>query len=257
MSVVIRSVSPSIVELKNVVVSFQGFTALDVKSFYVDRKELRFLIGPNGAGKTTLLDAICRKVTPRSGSIVFDGWIELNQFSVSAVARLGIARKFQAPSVFANLSVRQNMELAFPRAMSVFSGLGFRLGREESEEIDEVLELIGLMPHARERAADLSHGQKQWLELGLTILQRPKLLLVDEPVAGMSAGERRRTGEILTRVARDRAVLVVEHDMRFVESFSHAVSVLHEGRILCEGSFEEVSQRREVVDVYLGRGRTA
>ena len=248
---------PVIIELANVRVEFVGFRALDIASFYVDRGELRFLIGPNGAGKTTLLDVICRKTTPVSGLVLFDGNTELKYLSIARVAQLGLVRKFQAPSVFPQLSVNQNMELAYPRARTVLSGFSFRLKPAERDRIDEVLTLTGLTERRDDPAADLSHGQKQWLELGMTILQAPKLLMVDEPVAGMSEGEREKTGQILTEVAKTCSVLVVEHDMHFVRSFARTVTVLHEGKVLCEGDFETISSNPTVQDVYLGRGKQA
>jgi len=246
--------SPDILYLEAVTVDFNGFKALNAVNFIMDRGELRFLIGPNGAGKTTLLDVICRKVSPQTGRVVFDGEIELGRRSVHETARLGISRKFQAPSVFANLTVRENMELAYPRNREVFSSLFHKLAPGEDDEIDAVLERVGLFGRANDVAARLSHGQKQWLEIALTLLQRPKLLLVDEPVAGMTGQERVRTGEMLQSIARETSVLVVEHDMHFVKTFSHLVTCLHEGRVLSEGSFDKVSTDPSVVEVYLGRG---
>lgn len=246
---------PVIIALENVKVEFAGFRALDINSFYVDRGELRFLIGPNGAGKTTLLDVICRKTSPVEGSVLFDGNTELKYLNIAQVARLGLVRKFQAPSIFPQLSVRQNMELAFPRARTVWSGFSFNMKSAEKDRIDQVLALTGLIERRQDVAADLSHGQKQWLELGMTIIQNPKLLMVDEPVAGMSESEREKTGQILTEVAKTCSVLVVEHDMKFVSAFARMVTVLHEGKVLCEGDFETVSSNPTVIDVYLGRGK--
>jgi urea transport system ATP-binding protein len=246
---------PTIVYLEDIAVKFGNFTALDIKAFYVDRSELRFLIGPNGAGKTTLLDVICRKTEPaKGGKMLYGDSGDLRQFSVSQVARAGISRKFQAPSVFGELSVRQNMELSYPEARSVFSGFRYRPSAEATGEIDAMLEMTRLGPFADARAQELSHGQKQWLEIGLTLMQKPALLLVDEPAAGMSAAERQATGRLLSDAARNCAVLIVEHDMNFVKSFAKTVSVLHEGRIICEGSFDHVSRDPQVIDVYLGRG---
>jgi len=245
---------PALLYLEDVEVVFSGFKALDIKTFYVNRGELRFLIGPNGAGKTTLLDVVCRKTEARSGRVLFDGQHDLSDYDIPAVARLGISRKFQTPSIFSASTVWQNMELAYPRARSVFSGLHFSLAASEKADISRILELTGLEAYATNLAQTLSHGQKQWLEIALTLLQKPRLLLVDEPVAGMSEAERYATGLLLQELAKDCAVLVVEHDMNFVKTFSKTVSVLHEGRILCEGIFEKVSKDPQVLEVYLGRG---
>ena len=245
---------PAILYLEDVEVTFSGFKALDIKTFFVNRGELRFLIGPNGAGKTTLLDVICRKTEAKKGKILYDGFCNLKEFDIPGIARLGISRKFQTPSVFSALTVRQNMDLAYPKARSVFQGLRYRKSEEAEKEIGKTLELIGLDKYAELPAVNLSHGQKQWLEIGLTLLQKPRLLMVDEPVAGMTEKERYATGILLQEIARDCAVLVVEHDMHFVKNFAKSVSVLHEGKILCEGSFDYVSKDPQVIDVYLGRG---
>jgi urea transport system ATP-binding protein len=245
----------ALVYLEDIKVKFASFTALDIQTFYVNRGEIRFLIGPNGAGKTTLLDVICRKTDPvKGGSILYGDSGDLRQLSVSQVARAGISRKFQAPSIFGELSVRQNMELAYPEARGVFSGLRYRASDSAKKEIDATLEMTRLGAFAQTRAQELSHGQKQWLEIGLTLMQKPILLLVDEPAAGMSAAERQATGRLLSDAAESCAVLVVEHDMNFVKNFAKAVSVLHEGKIICEGSFDHVSRDPQVIDVYLGRG---
>jgi urea transport system ATP-binding protein len=249
---------PALLYLEDISVSFSGFKALDIKTFYVNRGELRFLIGPNGAGKTTLLDVVCRKTEAAAGGrIMFDGLCDLRDFDIPGVARLGICRKFQAPSIFPNLSVLENMELAYPMAREVFSGLAFRQKAAAREEINAALKLIGLESLSGAVAGALSHGQKQWLEIGLTLLQRPVLLMVDEPVAGMSEREREETGLLLTDIAKNCSVLVVEHDMNFVREFSNVVTVLHAGKILCEGSFDRVSNDPEVIDVYLGRNAKA
>jgi urea transport system ATP-binding protein len=243
-----------ILYIEAVTVDFNGFKALNSVNLIMDRGELRFLIGPNGAGKTTLLDVICRKIVPQSGRIVFDGEREMGRLPVHKVARLGISRKFQAPSVFSNLTVRENMELAYPRNRDVFSSLFHFLAPGETDEIEHTLERVGLADLGQKLASRLSHGQKQWLEIALTLLQKPKLLLVDEPVAGMTGQERIRTGELLQAIAQETSVLVVEHDMNFVKTFSTTVTCLHEGSVLCEGSFEKVSTDARVMEVYLGRG---
>lgn len=248
----------ALIYLEDITVRFGNFVALDIKTFFVNRGEIRFLIGPNGAGKTTLLDVICRKTEPaRGGRILYGDGEDLRALSVSQVARAGISRKFQAPSVFGELSVRQNMELAYPEARSVLSGLRYRPSAPASAEIDAMLEMTKLGAFADVQARELSHGQKQWLEIGLTLMQKPVLLLVDEPAAGMSEAERQATGRLLSDAAENCAVLVVEHDMNFVRSFAKTVSVLHEGKIICEGSFDHVSKDPQVIDVYLGRGAKA
>jgi urea transport system ATP-binding protein len=242
-----------IVYLEDVSVKFGNFTALDNVIFFMRPGELRFLIGPNGAGKTTLLDVICGKVRASSGRIFFEEQ-DFQRRPIHQVARMGISRKFQTPSVFPSLSVMENMELAFPRSRSLWKALRFRFTQDEQREIQEVLNTVNLAEKSSVPASELSHGETQWLEIALTLIQKPKLLLVDEPVAGMTGDERMRTGVILKSVAAHTSVLVVEHDMRFVEAFAAKVTVLHEGRILCEGSFAEVSSDPRVLSVYLGRG---
>jgi urea transport system ATP-binding protein len=246
--------SQDIIFLENVVVDFNGFKALNGVNFFMDRGELRFLIGPNGAGKTTLLDVICRKVKPASGNLFFDSDQKIDRQSIYAVARLGISRKFQSPSIFPELSVWENMELASPRHRTVWSSLFKKETKSEESELEESLEKVGLLDRRTTRAGYLSHGQKQWLEIAMTLAQKPKLLMVDEPVAGMTGLERHKTGELLALIAESISVLVVEHDMDFVRTFSKTVTVLHEGKVLCEGDFKKVSTDPRVVEVYLGRG---
>jgi urea transport system ATP-binding protein len=242
-----------IIYLENISVRFGDFKALDKVIFLMAPGELRFLIGPNGAGKTTLLDVICRKVKESSGSIFFQEKDFLHS-PIHTVARMGISRKFQAPSVFPSLTVRENMELAYPRARGLWHALGCRFSSAELDEINGILKKVNLEGKSDMPSSDLSHGQTQWLEIALTLIQKPQLLLVDEPVAGMTREERNRTGEILTDIAAHTSVLVVEHDMKFVEAFARKVTVLHEGKILCEGTFEEISKDPRVLSVYLGRG---
>lgn len=244
----------TIIYIENATVDFSGFKALNHVSLFVDTGELRFLIGPNGAGKTTLLDVICGKVRPVSGRVIFEDSVDICRLGEHEIARCGISRKFQAPSVFGNLTVFQNMELSLTTHRGFFSSLFHKMSVEDEERIYSVLKTVGLGERSHERAGALSHGQKQWLELAMTIIQEPRLLLVDEPVAGMTGKERVRTGEILVEIARTRSVLVVEHDMNFVEQFAERVTVLHEGRILCEGTFDHVKNDPVVIDVYLGRG---
>jgi urea transport system ATP-binding protein len=243
-----------VVYLENVTVDFSGFKALNNVSFWVRNGELRFLIGPNGAGKTTLLDVICGRVQPAEGRVFFDDRaMEIRHIQPHRVARSGISRKFQTPSVFGKLTVWENLELSLPKNRAVFESLAHRLDARDREQIETALEQTGLTPLRGTPAERLSHGQKQWLELGMTMVQSPKLLLVDEPVAGMTQDERMRTGRMLAELARERSVLVVEHDMHFVETFSSTVTVLHEGQVLCEGAFAKVSRDPRVLEVYLGR----
>lgn len=236
--------------LEDIVVEFSGFQALRQVTLQIAEKELRFLIGPNGAGKTTLLDVICGKTRPIRGKVLFQGH-DLTRLSDYRIARLGIARKFQAPSIFPALTVIENLELA---ALA----LGWQRARkvELRERMERVLVQVGLSDMRQKRAGDLSHGQKQWLEIGMLLVQDPTVLLLDEPIAGMSHSEREKTGLLLQEIARDRTVVVVEHDMDFVREFSHIVTVLHEGQVLCEGSMEDIQKNPIVEEVYLGR-RTA
>jgi urea transport system ATP-binding protein len=244
----------SIIYLESVTVEFDGFRALHDLNFFMDYRELRVVIGPNGAGKTTLLDVISGKVQPTSGRVIFGKHTDLIGRRENEIASLGIGRKFQTPSIFANLGVRENLELSLARpSKGVMATLRSRLSGEQQARIEETLESIGLGGRGGERAGGLSHGEKQWLEIGMVIVQQAELLLVDEPVAGMTDEETARTAELLQAIARDRAVLVIEHDMEFVRSLARRVTVLHEGRVLCEGSVDEVQQDPRVREVYLGR----
>jgi urea transport system ATP-binding protein len=247
----------AIVYLEDVVVDYDGFKALSRVNFYMDRRELRLVIGPNGAGKTTLLDVISGRVKPASGRVIFGYHTDLVPLREHEIARLGVGRKFQTPAVFVNLSVRDNVELSLRRPSNgVWPTL---LGRDrrgdERSRIDTVLERIGLADKAGRRAGALSHGEKQWLEIGMVMAQEPELLLVDEPVAGMTDEETARTGELLLDIARDRAVLVIEHDMEFVRQIARTVTVLHQGTVLCEGPVEQVQADPRVREVYLGQRR--
>ena len=244
----------SIIYLEDVTVDFDGFKALNRLNFFMDYKELRVVIGPNGAGKTTLLDVISGKVQPSAGRVIFGRNIDLVGRRENEIAGLGIGRKFQTPSIFANLTVRENLELALARpSKGVLPTLRARLDGAQRDRVDATLESIGLFDHAGDRAGGLSHGEKQWLEIGMVIVQQAALLLVDEPVAGMTDEETARTAELLLSIARDRAVLVIEHDMEFVRSLARKVTVLHEGSVLCEGSVDQVQQDERVREVYLGR----
>jgi urea transport system ATP-binding protein len=243
---------PAIIELEKIAVAFNGFKALTGVDFSLQRGELRMLIGPNGAGKTTLLDVISGKVRPESGRIVFKGE-NICGLKEHRIAGLGISRKFQTPSIFGNLTVFENMELSLVKAKGIFPALASRLTCDDTDKIVSMLRLIGLEDKIQTRAGILSHGEKQWLELGMSIIQGPALLLVDEPVAGMTGKEREKTGELLRTISEDLSVLVVEHDMEFVRRIAKKVTVLHEGMILCEGTMEEVQNNPAVIDVYLGR----
>jgi urea transport system ATP-binding protein len=243
----------AIVYLEDVVVDYDGFKALSRVNFYVDQRELRVVIGPNGAGKTTLLDVISGRVKPASGRVIFGHHTDLVPLRENEIARLGVGRKFQTPSVFVNLTVRDNVELSLRRPST--GVLPTLLGRDrggDARRIDAVLERIGLADKAGRRAGALSHGEKQWLEIGMVMAQEPELLLVDEPVAGMTDEETARTGELLLDIARDRAVLVIEHDMAFVRQIATTVTVLHQGAVLCEGPVEQVQTDPRVREVYLG-----
>jgi urea transport system ATP-binding protein len=243
--------------LHGVTVSFDGFTVLDSLDMAIERGELRFLIGPNGAGKTTLLDVVTGKTRPHAGKVVFDDRIDCTRHSEDVLARLGIGRKFQTPAVYPSLTVWENVEIALSghhRLLSLFR----RLPPEDAGRVAGVLELVGLVDRRGAAAGVLSHGQKQWLEIAMLLVQEPKLLLLDEPVAGMTRAERDRTGELLEaimvrHIGEGHSVLVVEHDMAFVRRFARTVTVLHEGRVLSEGSMDQVQQDPRVVEVYLGR----
>jgi urea transport system ATP-binding protein len=247
----------SIIYLESVTVDFDGFKALHDLNFFMDYRELRVVIGPNGAGKTTLLDVISGKVQPATGRVIFGKHTDLIGRRENEIASLGVGRKFQTPSIFGNLSVRENLELSLARpSKGVLATLRARLDGEQRSRIEETLETIGLGGRGGERAGGLSHGEKQWLEIGMVIVQQAELLLVDEPVAGMTDEETAHTAELLQSVARERAVLVIEHDMEFVRSLARRVTVLHEGSVLCEGSVDEVQQDERVREVYLGRNRS-
>jgi urea transport system ATP-binding protein len=234
-------------------VSFDGFRALDNLTLVLDEGELRCLIGPNGAGKTTLMDVITGKTFPDEGSVFLVGHgRDLVGLGEHEIARLGICRKFQRPTVFHGHSVYENLELALAGNRSVWHSLFGRLKKEEAAKIDEVLETVGLTEARHRWAGQLSHGQKQWLEIGMLLSQNPRVLLVDEPVAGMTHAETERTAELLASLAGQRTVVVVEHDMDFVRTLAKKVTVLHEGSVLAEGSLDEVQANPKVIEVYLG-----
>jgi len=244
-----------ILYVEGVTVSFDGFRALNDLSLYVAPGELRCIIGPNGAGKTTMMDVITGKTRPDTGSVWFGQTLDLLTLGEPEIAQAGIGRKFQKPTVFSEHSVFENLELAMAGDKSVWKMLFARLTPEQLTRIDEVLETIGLKDHRSARAGSLSHGQKQWLEIGMLLMQDPALLLVDEPVAGMTPQETERTAELLTSLAGKHSVVVVEHDMNFVRSIARTVTVLHQGSVLAEGSIDEVQNDPKVIEVYLGEPR--
>ena len=245
----------ALLEVRDLVVAFDAFHAIDGLDLSLDEHEVRFVIGPNGAGKTTLIDAITNLVRPTSGSIRFAGE-ELVGRSEHAIVRTGIGRTFQKPSVFDELTVLENVDLAASFRLAFRSLLRRRKGM--SDDVARTLDSVNLAEQADDRAGSLSHGQKQWLEVAMVLVQRPRLLLLDEPVAGMTQLERLRTGELITSIAKDgTTVLVVEHDMDFVRRFAHKVTVMHEGKILTEGTVAEVQMDETVREVYLGRPRDA
>jgi urea transport system ATP-binding protein len=245
----------SIIYLEDVTVDYDGFKALDRLNFFMDRRELRVVIGPNGAGKTTLLDVISGRVKPAHGRVIFGHATDLTGLGENRIAALGIGRKFQTPAVFVNLSVWENVELSLRRpSKGVLATLFDRDGAEARDRIAATLDTVGLGGKAGEPAGALSHGEKQWLEIGMVMAQDPELLLVDEPVAGLTDEETARTGDLLLSIAAERSVLVIEHDMEFVRRIARTVTVLHQGSTLCEGPVEQVQKNPQVLEVYLGRG---
>ncbi len=247
----------ALLEVRGVTVGFDGFTVLDALDLTIERGELRFLIGPNGAGKTTLLDVLTGRTRPHAGRVVFDGHVDVARHAEDGLARLGIGRKFQTPSVYPSLTLWENVEVALGGRSGLLRLFG-KLDPSSAERVAAALELVGLAGRSGDRAGVLSHGEKQWLEIAMLLVQQPKLLLLDEPVAGMTRRERDHTGQLLEQIAAQgetagNAVLVVEHDMTFVRSFARVVTVLHEGRVLSEGTMEQVQSDPRVVEVYLGR----
>jgi urea transport system ATP-binding protein len=250
--------SDQILTCEHVIVDYDGFKALNNCNFSVHYNELRVVIGPNGAGKTTLLDVICGKTPPTSGTIRFGNGINLVGKNAEDITKLGVGRKFQAPSIYGNLSVWQNLDLSVKRtSKGVFPTLVGTSTPAERARISEVLETIGLTAHTQDRAGSLSHGQKQWLEIGMVILQEPSLLLVDEPVAGMSDKETEQTGQLLMTLAEKQAIVVIEHDMDFVRQIAKIVTVLAEGTVICQGTVEQVQADEHVREIYLGRAKVA
>ncbi len=239
--------------LDGVTVSFDGFKALDSLSLVLEEGELRTVIGPNGAGKTTMMDVVTGKTRPDAGTVLFQGGVDLLRLDETAIARLGIGRKFQKPTVFDRLTVEENLELALEGGWSVPRLLTGRLDAAGLERIEGTLSTVGLAELRTIEAGRLSHGQRQWLEIGMLLVQEPRLLLLDEPVAGMSDAETAQTAELIQRLKGRHTIVVVEHDMHFVRALGAKVTVLHEGRVLAEGPVEAVQADPAVVEVYLGR----
>lgn len=244
----------ALLEVSGVTVTFDGFRAINDLSFEIGPAELRAVIGPNGAGKTTFMDIVTGKTKPDSGRVL---WGEesrsLLRMSEAEIARAGVGRKFQRPTVFEDQSVFDNLLLALRKNRSPFAVLLYRRSAEDKAQVEALAAEIGLADQLARLAAELSHGQKQWLEIGMLLAQEPRLLLVDEPAAGMTPAEREHTTDLLVQAAKTRAVVVVEHDMEFVRRLNCKVTVLHEGRVLAEGSLDHVTRNQEVIDVYLGR----
>ena len=237
--------------VEGLTVSFDGFKAVNDLTFYIDEHEIRVIIGPNGAGKTTVLDLICGRTKATQGSIKFRNR-EMTTLREHEIVKAGIGRKFQTPSIYGDLTVFENLEISFPRGRSVWGALAFKRDAEVISKVNEVAQMIFLSDQLDKQAELLSHGQKQWLEIGMLLMQDPELLMLDEPVAGMSVGERQQTAELLRRIIKDRSVIVIEHDMQFVAQIADKVTVLHQGKILAEGSVEKVKADPKVVEVYLG-----
>lgn len=248
-----------LLEVENLTVAFSGFTAINKLNFSLRRGELRVVIGPNGAGKTTLLDVITGKTRPRSGSVWMTSRLgmrhDLTRLPEQMIARLGVGRKFQTPNVFKSLTVLENLTLALKMSRSVFATLTSAFARIDRDRLTSLLDTIGLSSKARTLAGRLAHGEKQWLELGMVMAQDPELLLVDEPVAGMTPRETEKTGELLMAMARKHTLVVIEHDMAFVRQIAQTVTVLDEGQTLCEGTVDEVQNNPKVIEVYLGQDK--
>lgn len=242
-----------ILYLEDVSVSFDGFKAINNLSLDIAPGELRCIIGPNGAGKTTMMDIITGKTKPDSGTVFFGSTIDLLRYKEPQIAQMGIGRKFQKPTVFENLSVFENLELALKTNKSVKSSLFFKLDSAQSDRLAEILQTIHLSEHVSRQAGLLSHGQKQWLEIGMLLMQDPKLLLLDEPVAGMTDHETERTAELFLSLKGKHSLMVVEHDMGFIRTISEIVTVLCDGSVLAQGTLDQVQADERVIEVYLGR----
>jgi urea transport system ATP-binding protein len=256
---------PPVISIENISVEFDGFKALSNVTTEIMPNQVHFFIGPNGAGKTTLLDIICGKTKPNEGHVIYHGGddfgnrdqvnIDLTKMKDFDIVNAGIGRKFQAPSVYGSLTVYQNMELALRVNKSVWASLRFKMNIQQEENVGGILEMIGLYDKCDEKAAGLSHGQKQWLEIAMLLVQEPQVLMLDEPVAGMGKPETEKTGTIIKKIAKQYAIVVVEHDMEFVRQIADTVTVMHEGKILVEGTADTVLADEKVKAVYLGRGK--
>ena len=240
-----------VLSIEGLTVSFDGFKAVNDVSLYVAKGALHVVIGPNGAGKTTLLDLICGKTKPTDGKINFKGY-DLTQMAEQNIVQAGVGRKFQTPSIYPSLTVFENLEISFPRGRSVFGALTFKRDQEVINRVNEIADMIFLKDKLDTPGELLSHGQKQWLEIGMLLIADPELLLLDEPVAGMSVDERKQTGELLKKICKERSVLIIEHDMNFVREIAHRVTVLHQGAVLAEGSMAHIENNKKVIEVYLG-----
>ncbi len=247
------ALTQALLYLDGVSVAFDGFRAINDLSLYIRPGEMRAIIGPNGAGKTTMMDIITGKTRPDSGTVFFDGKYDLTKLDEAAIADLGIGRKFQKPTVFESQTVADNILLALSGPRDVWSALAGERNAVDPHRIEEILDIVRLTREQKRMAGDLSHGQKQWLEIGMLLAQDPKLLLVDEPVAGMTDSETEDTARLLKRIAKDHSVIVVEHDMTFVRALDTRVTCLHEGSVLAEGQIDDVSNNERVIEVYLGR----
>ncbi len=245
----------SIVYMEGVTVSFDGFLALKNLSFYMDYGELRSMIGPNGAGKSTMLDVICGKTRATKGRVIFGkNDVNITKMPEHDIVKVGVGRKFQNPSIFSNLTVYENFELSLRKTRGVLPTLFAKTTSKDREKIYSVLETVGLTEKANGKAGSLSHGEKQWVEIGMVVAQDPELVLLDEPVAGMSIQETERTAELILSINKTHSVLVIDHDMDFIKDISQKVTVLHDGTVLCEGTMDEVQKDERVIEKYLGRG---
>jgi urea transport system ATP-binding protein len=245
----------NVLQILDVRVEFGRFVAIDHFSLSISPGQLHFLIGPNGAGKTTLLDVISGKVKPVKGSVLLQGKHDLVKYKEHQIVQLGIGRKFQTPSVFENLTVIENLSIALKQPRGIWTLFRKKHSPEQWDEIERRLVQVGLQEKRNDRAGSLSHGEKQWLEIAMVLLLQPHLILLDEPVAGMSKRETDKTGQLLQEIAQEKTVVVVEHDMHFVRSFADRVTVMHEGKLLCDGTVEEVQNNPDVQQAYLGNRR--
>ena len=244
---------PFLLSLEDVNKSFDGFKAISNLNLYLEEGELRVIIGPNGAGKSTMLDIITGRTRPDKGKVEYGRDIDLTRLNEYEINRLGIGRKFQTPSVYINHTVEENVWLSLEGGRGVFSSLFSRKTPEQRHRIEELLSIVGLVQFSKRVAGTLAHGQKQWLEIGMLLAQNPRLLLVDEPAAGMTDEETAKTGELLMSLEGKHTIVVIEHDMAFVRQIARKVTVLHQGTVLCEGSVDQVQSDERVVEVYLGR----